>query len=72
MALVRTESRKVSKQSDRFVVGMPPELAKDLGITEGFTAHWHKVLTDDGILVKDQAVLVFTKNEVPTGEDGNA
>lgn len=69
MNLVRTETRKVSKQGERFIIGIPPTLQQDLGLSEGFTAHWHKVLDDEGNLVKDQAVLIFTKNGDATDED---
>lgn len=69
MSLVRTETRKVTRQGERFIIGIPPVLAQDLGLGEGMTAHWHKVLDDEGNLVKDQAVLTFTKNGDASSEE---
>ncbi len=62
MNLVRTSRRKLSKQGGRLIVGIPGELAEDLGITEEHSADWHKVLDEDGKLIPDRAVLIFTKN----------
>lgn len=62
MNLIRTNRRKLSKQASRLIVGIPGELAEDLGITEEYSADWHKVLDEKGNLITDRAVLVFTKN----------
>lgn len=62
MPIVRTSRRKISRHSDTLVVRIPRELVEDLGITEEHSADWHKVLDEDGKLIPDRAVLVFTKN----------
>ncbi len=62
MNLIRTSRRKLSRQGSRLIVGIPGELAEDLGITEEHSADWHKVLDDEGKVIPDRAVLIFTKN----------
>lgn len=62
MNLIRTSRRKLSKQGTRLIIGIPGELAEDLGITEEHSADWHKVLDDDGKVIADRAVLIFAKN----------
>ncbi len=62
MQIVRTSRRKISRHSDTLVVRIPRELVEDLGITEEHSADWHKVLDDEGKVIADRAVLIFTKN----------
>ncbi|MGB5105200.1 MAG: hypothetical protein WBP42_00640 [Candidatus Zixiibacteriota bacterium] len=72
MEFVRTIRRKVAKNGNRLILGLPGEMAEDLGITEEMSVDWHKVVDDNGQVIKGQAFLTFTKNGDAADEDKEA
>ncbi len=62
MDFVRTIRRRVSRTGNRLILGIPGEMAEDVGITEEMYVDWHKVLDDSGQVVKGQVFLTFAKN----------
>lgn len=68
MEFVRTIRRKVAKSGNRLILGIPGEMAEDLEITEEMSVDWHKVLDDNGQVVKGQVFLTFTKNGDAAGD----